>query len=222
VISSRIRVPGENGALRVATQHPLSLKFVVRPSSCIPETASVALILATNGYLGAFFSVEADSTVTSIIKNDIRKHKYFPAVFIQDCELINAIDAVVESIAAQDVSSRAPIASDKQPKRILIVDDSDVIRHGIRWFLEMTGYLCIEAADGAEAITKARQSKPDLIVMDLVMPGINGIEATSMIRSTMPSVPIIAFTMYESMAKAMTSRLAISTVVSKPDGLTVA
>jgi CheY-like chemotaxis protein len=127
---------------------------------------------------------------------------------------------MAESIEAHGAFSRAPIASDKQPKRILIVDDSDVVRHGIRAFLERSGYICIEAADGAEAITKARHLKPDLIVMDLVMPGINGIEATSVIRTTMPRVPIIAFTMYESMAKAMTSRLAINTVVSKPDGLT--
>jgi CheY-like chemotaxis protein len=127
---------------------------------------------------------------------------------------------MAESREAHAAFGRAPIASGRQPKRILIVDDSDVVRNGIRAFLERLGYVCIEAASGAEAITKARQSKPDLIVMDLVMPGINGIEATSVIRSTMPNVPIIAFTMYEAMAKAMTSRLAIDTVVSKPDGLT--
>jgi CheY-like chemotaxis protein len=123
------------------------------------------------------------------------------------------------SVQVQGASSRAPIAIDKQPKHILIVDDSDVVRHGIRAFLERSGYVCSEAADGAEAITKARQLKPDLIVMDLVLPGINGIEATSVIRSTMPEVPIIAFTMYESMANSLKSKLAIGTVVSKPDGL---
>jgi DNA-binding NarL/FixJ family response regulator len=89
----------------------------------------------------------------------------------------------------------------------------------LRKFLE--NYLvCGEAAYGAEAITKARQFSPDLIVMDLVMPGINGIEATSVIRTTLPKVPIIAFTMYESPANSLTSKLAISTVVNKTDGLT--
>jgi len=119
----------------------------------------------------------------------------------------------------QGTLRRAPTATDNRSKRILIVDDSDVVRHGIRAFLERSGYVCMEASDGADAITKARQLKPDLIVMDLVMPGINGIEATSVIRTTMPKLPIIAFTMYESMAKSLTSKLAISTVVSKPDGL---
>jgi CheY-like chemotaxis protein len=125
---------------------------------------------------------------------------------------------MVESISPQRAFNRARIVSDR-PRRILIVDDYDVVRHAIRTFLERWSYVCIEAADGAEAITKARESKPDVIVMDLVMPGINGIEATSVIRSTMPNLPIIAFTMYESLAKSMTSKLAINTVVSKPDGL---
>ena len=117
-------------------------------------------------------------------------------------------------------SDRHPVSSQEQAKRILIVDDSEVVREIVRKFLEKSGYLvCGEAANGADAITKARATKPDLIVMDLVMPGINGIEATSVIRTTMPKVPIIAFTMYEERAASMTSKLAINTVVSKPDGL---
>src|SRR6266446_1995911 len=60
---------------------------------------------------------------------------------------------------------------------------------------------------------------PDLIVMDLAMPRMNGIEAASVIRATMPNVPIIAFTMYETLAKSMTSSLAIRSVVAKFDGL---
>ena len=124
---------------------------------------------------------------------------------------------MVES--TQRAFNRARIVRDR-PRRILIVDDNDVVRHAIRSFLERWAFVCIEAADGAEAIKKARELKFDLIVMDLVMPGINGIEATSVIRSTMPNLPIIAFTMYESLAKSMTSKLAINTVVSKPDGLT--
>lgn len=123
---------------------------------------------------------------------------------------------MVQSISAQGAFSPGHIETQK---RILIVDDSDVIRRGIRVYLEMTGYLCSEASDGADAIKKARESKPDLIVMDLVMPGINGIEATSVIRSTMPRVPVIAFTMYETLARSLTSKLAIDTVVSKPEGL---
>lgn len=120
-----------------------------------------------------------------------------------------------------DGLSRLVPSNEGPAKRILIVDDGDAVRQIIRRSLERSGYVvCGEAADGVDAITKARELKPDLIVMDLVMPGISGIEATSVIRSTMPKVPIIAFTMYEALAKSMTSKLAIASVVSKPDGWT--
>jgi DNA-binding NarL/FixJ family response regulator len=114
-----------------------------------------------------------------------------------------------------------PTPSNEAPaKRILIVDDSGIVRQTIRRGLERLGYVvCGEAVDGVDAITKARELKPDLIVMDLVMPGINGIEATSVIRSTMPKLQIIAFTMFEALAKSLTSKLAIASVVSKPEGL---
>src|SRR6266404_2239666 len=112
-------------------------------------------------------------------------------------------------------------SSEALAKRILIVDDSGIVRRTIRTGLERSGYVvCGEAADGVEAITKARELKPDLVVMDLVMPGINGVEATSVIRSTMPRLQIIAFTMFEALAKSLTSKLAITSVVSKPEGLT--
>src|SRR6266436_2901460 len=80
VISSRIRVPSENGPFRVDIRQPPSLKSVVKPSSCIPEIVSVALILATNAYLGALFPVGADSTATSTLKDDTRRHASFPIV----------------------------------------------------------------------------------------------------------------------------------------------
>jgi len=112
------------------------------------------------------------------------------------------------------------ISSEGHAKRILVADDSDLVRRVVCTFLERLGYLvCGQAADGVEVITKARESKPDLIVMDLAMPRMNGIEAASVIRATMPNVPIIAFTMYETLAKSMTSSLAIRSVVAKFDGL---
>jgi len=64
VISSRIRLPRENGSL-VKTQQPPSLKSVVRPSSCTPDSKSFAFTVATNGYLAGRFPVEADSNGTS-------------------------------------------------------------------------------------------------------------------------------------------------------------
>lgn len=72
VISSRIRVPGDKGPLRVKTQQPPSLKSVVKPSSRIPEITSVTAALATNEYLGALVPVGADSNSNPRLSGIIR------------------------------------------------------------------------------------------------------------------------------------------------------
>jgi DNA-binding NarL/FixJ family response regulator len=107
------------------------------------------------------------------------------------------------------------------PKSILIADDSDIVRSVIRAFLERTGYtVCGEAEDGLEAIEKATKLKPDLVVLDLSMPKLNGAEAASVLKSVMPRVPIILFTMYEEfMSQSLASAVGAEMVVSKPDGI---
>ena len=65
-------------------------------------------------------------------------------------------------------------------KCILIADDNDIVRTIIRLFLETKGFaICGEAVDGVDAIEKAKQLKPDLIVLDLAMPRMNGVGAAS-------------------------------------------
>ncbi|HYR05248.1 MAG TPA: response regulator [Gallionella sp.] len=63
-------------------------------------------------------------------------------------------------------------------KRILVVDDSATERHIIGEILSKQGYEVTFAEDGESGVTKAKQSKPDLVVMDVVMPGMNGFQAT--------------------------------------------
>ena len=78
------------------------------------------------------------------------------------------------------------------PKNILVVDDNPSIRFLIRSLLENSGYsVCGEAEDGADAIEKAKELKPDLICLDLSMPRMNGAEAASVLKRLMPTVPII-------------------------------
>jgi DNA-binding NarL/FixJ family response regulator len=108
------------------------------------------------------------------------------------------------------------------PKCILIADDSLTIRTLIRSFLENeTRFeICGEAIDGVDAIEKARSLKPALILLDLMMPKMNGAEAASILKQMMPEVPIILFTMYDdAMVKGLSSESGVDVVLSKPDGM---
>src|ERR1700756_1895895 len=83
-------------------------------------------------------------------------------------------------------------------KRILVIDDGDSVRDVIGIFLEHAGFeVCGEAADGVQAIEQAKQLKPDLIVLDLAMPRMNGAEAASILNNTMPNTPIVLLTLYQ-------------------------
>ncbi len=80
--------------------------------------------------------------------------------------------------------------------RILIVDDHSVVRQGLRMFLRWDPELEVvgEAQDGAEALRLARQLQPDVVLMDLVMPVMDGIAATAAIRQELPETEVLALT----------------------------
>src|SRR3712207_575237 len=80
--------------------------------------------------------------------------------------------------------------------RILITDDHGVVRQGLRMFLSLEPDLEVvgEAANGREALALARELRPDVVLMDLLMPVMDGIAATEAIRSEMPDVEVIALT----------------------------
>jgi DNA-binding NarL/FixJ family response regulator len=80
--------------------------------------------------------------------------------------------------------------------RILIADDHGVVRRGLRMFLALDPELEVvgEATDGAEALRLARELKPDVVLMDLLMPVMDGIAATSAIRRELPDTEVIALT----------------------------
>jgi CheY-like chemotaxis protein len=84
------------------------------------------------------------------------------------------------------------------PKRVLIADDSFDMRQLLcRVFEAEEGFeMCSEAVDGADAVAKARQCRPDLIILDLSMPVMNGLVAARTIHREMPGVPIILYTLY--------------------------
>jgi DNA-binding NarL/FixJ family response regulator len=84
------------------------------------------------------------------------------------------------------------------PKSILIADDSQMVRAGLRRFLERDlGFtVCGEAVDGLDALEKVPQLEPDLVILDLAMPRMNGLETARELRKLPVNVPIILFTMH--------------------------
>jgi len=83
-------------------------------------------------------------------------------------------------------------------KRVLIIEDNEENMYLTRFILEKNGYSVIEEWTGLSGIERAIQEKPDLILMDIQLPDINGLEATRRIRSSVlgDSVPIVAITSY--------------------------
>ena len=105
--------------------------------------------------------------------------------------------------------------------RILVVDDGDMVRNIIGIFLEHAGFeVCGEAADGVEAIEQAKKLKPDLIVLDLAMPRMNGAEAASVLSTTMPEVPVVLLTLYRNvLGAALASAVGVKAILDKTEGL---
>lgn len=83
--------------------------------------------------------------------------------------------------------------------KVLIVDDHVIVREGLRALLETQPDIKIvgEAANGQEALNKVVEVKPDIVLMDITMPGINGLEATRQIKQRNPDVKILVLTVHE-------------------------
>ena len=94
----------------------------------------------------------------------------------------------------------APGGCPMKSVRILVADDHEVVRHGLRRLLEaQPGWeICGEAATGREAVEKAKQLKPDIVVLDYSMPELNGTEATRQIIKEVPRTEVLILTMHGS------------------------
>jgi DNA-binding NarL/FixJ family response regulator len=106
--------------------------------------------------------------------------------------------------------------------RILIADDRELMRVALRtlFVLRPDWQICGEAEDGREAVAKATELQPDLIVLDFKMPLADGLKAASEICSTMPATPIVLYTLYKSVQLEAAARLVgVRRVVAKEDGV---
>jgi two-component system, NarL family, response regulator NreC len=86
--------------------------------------------------------------------------------------------------------------SERPPLRVLLADDHVTVRHGLRLLVEGEQDMTVvgEASDGAAAVKLALECKPDVVVMDVSMPGVNGLVATRMLKKVLPGVAVVTLT----------------------------
>lgn len=103
-------------------------------------------------------------------------------------------------------------------KKVLIAEDQNDIRRMMKVMLELNGYEAIEAVDGLDAVEKTYEFQPDLVLMDLAMPILGGIDATKAIRQFdhNPNIPIVAVTAYGDFYKQKALDAGCTDVIGKP------
>ena len=110
--------------------------------------------------------------------------------------------------------------SHQMPQRVLIADDNESIRKFVRTQIEeLAGFVvCAMAADGVEAVEMAMALRPDVVILDVLMPGLNGVEVASILKNNLPGAKVILFTLHwDFMSPRMVSVLGVK-LVSKMDG----
>jgi DNA-binding NarL/FixJ family response regulator len=108
----------------------------------------------------------------------------------------------------------------KVPNGILIADDSGLFRKAVRSYLTQHNLeVCGEAIDGNDVLEKADELQPSLVLLDLRMPNMNGVEVASLLRARMPGVRIILLTMYDEVLsyKSLMTAIGIDALLPKPE-----
>lgn len=117
-----------------------------------------------------------------------------PALLEDESERMESRGAA-ESVASLPIE---PLRSPDGPVRILLADDHETVRRGVRVILAARKeYNLVEVASGEEAIASARHEPPDLVILDLTMPSLDGFTAAQEIRKFLPHVPILFFSMHQ-------------------------
>lgn len=109
------------------------------------------------------------------------------------------------------------------PYRVLVADDNDAVRKVIRAYLEGRADLqiCAETTNGRDALDAALALKPDLLILDVVMPELNGIQVATLAKNSLPGSKVILFTLYGDKIGPHIAKVAgVNVILSKPDGMT--
>lgn len=108
-------------------------------------------------------------------------------------------------------------------RRVLIADDNETVRKALRSYFEGRRDLdfCAEAHNGRQAVDLALALKPDVLILDVVMPELNGIEVSTLLKKSLPNAKTILFTMYgDYIGKNLAAAAGVNVVLEKADGLT--
>ncbi len=129
------------------------------------------------------------------------------------------IDQLKKRVTSNDQSQSEDVIG--LPKNILVIDDDASIRKLLRQELEAKGYVVREAANGSEAIAKVRESRPDLITLDIIMKGINGYDVAAILKSDPATldIPIIIVSILDDKDNGL--HLGIDSYVTKPLDMTI-
>jgi DNA-binding NarL/FixJ family response regulator len=105
---------------------------------------------------------------------------------------------------------------------LLLVEDEPLVRHGLRTWLERDAEMTVvgEASDGAEAITLAQALEPDVVLMDISLPTMDGISAAAALRATVPHSAVVFLSLYDDAAtRARADAVGGATFVGKHEGV---
>jgi CheY-like chemotaxis protein len=125
--------------------------------------------------------------------------------------------AIADADAAEDAAPQAASAASggKTAATVLVVDDDAVVRNLIVECLQILGYEVRQAADGETGLRMLHERAPDLLMVDFIMPGLNGADVIEQVRAFMPDLPIILATGYAD-AQASDNLLERERVLQKP------
>lgn len=108
-----------------------------------------------------------------------------------------------------------------RPQSVLVVDDNFTVRAALIAFIEriMGMHVCTTAGNGLDAVQKAEECKPDIVLLDLSMPGMNGLEAAAAIRRAVPQARIVIFTLFSDRLGELLAKMSgVDLIVSKTEG----
>lgn len=107
------------------------------------------------------------------------------------------------------------------PKRVLIADDNESVRKVLRSLIDQEPGIevCAVTRDGIETAETAMALRPDLLIVDVLMPGLNGIEVTSVVKNSLPTAKIVLFTLYDDAIRSLAPVMGANALLTKSDGI---